>query len=70
MDRMAAVFLVGSRCKIITTSLFTPVTPSEHSPNALFCSFRAHREVEPTRTTFSTPDGGTATRSPTFTREI
>ena len=43
IDRMAAVFVVGLTWRIITTSLLTPVTPSEHSPKALFCCLRAQR---------------------------
>ena len=67
---MAAVFVAGLTWRIITTSLLTPVTPSEHSPKALFCCLRAQRDVDPTSTMFSTPDGGWATRFPTTMRWI
>ena len=70
IDRIAAFFVAGSRCRIITTSLFTPVTPSEQRPKALFCVLRSQRDVEPTRTMFWTPDGGMACRPFTTTWEI
>ena len=32
MERIESESLAGLRCRIITTSLFTPLTPWEHSP--------------------------------------
>ena len=70
IDRIDAAFVFGFTCRIMTTSLLTPVTPSEHRPNALFWCLSAHRDVDPTRTMFSTPEGGSATRLPTLMRWI
>ena len=32
MERIDTEWLAGFRCRIITTSLFTPFTPCEHKP--------------------------------------
>ncbi len=52
---MDSELLAGLRCRIITTSLFTPLTPWEHNPYAGFCTLSAQRSVEPIMRMFSVP---------------
>jgi len=55
MERIDTELFAGFRCRIITTSLLTPLTPWEHRPNCGFCTFSAQREVEPIIKMFSVP---------------
>ena len=53
IDKSDTVRVNEFRCKIIVISLFTPLTPWEHSPYALFCTASAQRLVEPINRMFS-----------------
>src|SRR3981081_2084180 len=74
MERMDSRWVLGSRWRIMITSLLIPLTPCEQRPKAGFCCLRAQRSVEPTRRMFSVflmaPAVGEAPRPFTFTRWI
>ncbi len=55
MDRTDTEWVAGLRCRIITTSLFTPLTPCEQKPKAALWTLSAQRSVEPIIKMFSVP---------------